>query len=609
MCGYVFCLTKKEINQSKLRNSLSAINYRGPDESKILQGKTKKNINFFLGFNRLSIYDLHSSSMQPFNHNDSPWIMLFNGSIYNFKELREKLKIKGHKFLTEGDTEVVYLAFKEFGSKCFKLFNGMWSIILFNKLSGDILMCRDRLGIKPLYYQIIDDEIFVASEPICFLEKSQINFEKDIFQINKFINCAMHDDDENTFFKNVKQLAPNTFMKINIDAKKFVQKNFDDWNKDSENTSLKNRLINSINLRTVSDVPNFSLLSGGLDSSLIAKIISNNKQNNFKGFVTHAPMEKNVFDESEYAKKIYKSFNTNIDHLILKNDQSLSLDSLINLTKVQQEPYLNPSINAHYEVFNWVNKNKIKVLLTGEGADEVFGGYSKVYQPTLFLSALKQFDFNTMAKLLSDRNVSFFKIIKKLSFLLPNSININLLKFFRSKNNFLKEEFTRNSEPSFKNWIIQQKSSLKDRLDFDIKCSNIPHVLRNADRNSMRNSIELRHPYLDFNVVKLAMKMPIEYRTGIIGKIALRKISNDYGIPFSFKPKSVGFGNSYEFNYKSKELNEYILDNSILWDDICSKKKLLKNMNSTHNKDLTFWRSISLILWLIYIGNKKNNLS
>lgn len=607
MCGYVFNLSVDRINTNKLKNSLNSIKYRGPDETKIEEGQTLKKSNYFLGFNRLAIYDLNSASMQPFKKSDNDWSLLFNGSIYNFKEIKEKLIIKGYKFQTSGDTEVVFVSFIEYGENCFKLFNGMWSIIFFNKSSGEIIMSRDRLGIKPLYYNISDKEVFIASEPICFLKKSSIFFEENNNQIKKFIYCGLHDDDEYTFYKNIKQVKPNTVMKFDFDRKKISEKNYDDWKVDNSNFDLGQRIKNSVKLRLFSDVSNFSLLSGGLDSSLIAKIIAQNKTNDFKGFITHAPIDKNEYDESEYAKEIFKSFKSNIEHHLIKKEDNLDLKKIINLTKIQQEPFLNPSIFAHYEVFEWVRNKKIRVLITGEGADEVFGGYSKVYQPTYFLTALKKFDIKLLFKILFEKNTSIFRLLKKTSFLLPDYINIALLKILRSKNNLLKNEFNYDQKSPFKNWITQQKLSLEERLNFDILNTNLPHVLRNAERNSMSNSIELRHPYLDYNVIKFAMRMNIKERSGIIGKKALRMISKEYGIPFHDKPKSVGFGNTYEFNFNSKDLNDYILDNSKFWNEICSRDKLEKNLNKKNNS-LEWWRSISLILWLIYKGERKREI-
>ena len=131
-------------------------------------------------------------------------------------------------------------------------------------------------------------------------------------------------------------------------------------------------------------------------------------------------------------------------------------------------------------------------------------------------------------------------MLKKTSFVLPDYINISLLKIIRSKNNVLSNDFNHDQRSPFENWMTQQKLSLEERLDFDILNTNLPHVLRNTERNSMSNSIELRHPFLDYNVIKFAMGMNIEERSGIIGKMALRKISKEYEIPFHDKPKSVG---------------------------------------------------------------------
>ena len=357
-------------------------------------------------------------------------------------------------------------------------------------------------------------------------------------------------------------------------------------------------------------MPNFSLLSGGLDSSLIAKIISknDNEKNNFNGFITHRPQEKNQFDESNYAKEISKSFNSDIRHYFIEKPNKNDFKDLINLTEIQQEPFLNPSIQAHYETFKWVNSKQVRVLLTGEGADEIFGGYSKVYQPTYFLTALKKLDIGLLYRIFNEKNVSTSRLLKKITFLFSDNINIFLLKLIRSKNNFLHNEFTNELNIPFKNWLIQQKMSLKDRLDFDISTTNLPHVLRNADRNSMKNSIELRHPYLDFNIVKYAMKMDIEKRSGIIGKKVLRNLSKNYNIPFSDKPKSVGFGQTYEFNFISKDLVEYIMDQSKFWDDIFSKEKFIESIKKRNKEDLTLWRSISVILWLIFLGIKRKTI-
>ena len=400
--------------------------------------------------------------MQPFKKGDNDWSLLFNGSIYNFREIKEKLIVKGYKFQTSGDTEVVFVSFIEYGANCFKLFNGMWSIVFFNKSSGEIIMSRDRLGIKPLYYNISDKEVFIASEPICFLKKSFSFFEENNNQIKKFIYCGLHDDDESTFYKNIKQLKPNTVMKFDIVKKKLSEKNYDYWKVDNSELNLKQRVNNSVKLRLFSDVSNFSLLSGGLDSSLIAKIIAQNTTNDFKGFITHAPKDKNEYDESKYAKEIFKSFNSNIEHHIIKKEDNLNLNKIINLTKIQQEPFLNPSIYAHYEVFEWVRNKKIRVLITGEGADEVFGGYSKVYQPTYFLTALRKFDIKLLFKILFEKNTNIFRLLKKTSFVLPDYINISLLKIIRSKNNVLSNDFNHDQRSPFENWMTQQKLSLEE---------------------------------------------------------------------------------------------------------------------------------------------------
>ena len=291
MCGFVFNLSNHKINKQTLKKTIDSIKYRGPDETKIIEGKTNLNQSFYLGFNRLAIYDLDTRSMQPFQYMEDKWVLLFNGSIYNFKEIRKNLTNKGYHFKTQGDTEVVYLAFKEFGTSCFKFFNGMWSIVFFNKFSGELIISRDRLGVKPLYYQINKEEIFIASEPICFLEKSIENSEKNIIQIKKFIYCGMHDDNEDTFYNKIKQLEPNSLLKINFYTRQIKKEIYDNWDVDENQDNLEERISKSVNLRINSDVPNYSLLSGGLDSSLIAKFISKtqNNQNNFKGFITHKP--------------------------------------------------------------------------------------------------------------------------------------------------------------------------------------------------------------------------------------------------------------------------------------------------------------------------------
>ena len=446
--------------------------------------------NYDLAFahRRLSIIDLSESGHQPMCDTNGDYWITFNGEVFNYIELREELKNKGHVFVTQTDTEVVIEAYKEWGFECLQKFNGMFAFALFDKKNNQLFCARDRVGVKPFYYSNTDNAFAFASEYKAFLKSKLIAFEINEKQQFDFIVNGDLENTEQSLFKGINELKPSHYLVYNLNTHTLNTINYYLLPKQTLNNrseveiiqSIEEKLINAINLRLRSDVEVGSCLSGGLDSSIIAgvvKYLQPNKQ--MKLFTAVFPNEK--FDETNYAKLVS-------DH-VSGNWQTVSptaedfFRDIESLNYFQDLPVWSTSTYSQHRVMKLAAENNIKVVLDGQGADEIFAGYSHHYM-ALWKENL---GFNTIKQIGDAKETipNAYKLFGKQLLKDAFGLSINYSNYFISD----KKQFGKSKNEKLANSLNKQLS-----LDYNGKLKSF---LKCEDRCSMAFGIESRVPFAD----------------------------------------------------------------------------------------------------------------
>ncbi|MFQ5406019.1 MAG: asparagine synthase (glutamine-hydrolyzing), partial [Candidatus Micrarchaeia archaeon] len=375
MCGIIgqinFKKTKPKLDCFYAANEKQA--FRGPDdEGIILDG-------VLLGHKRLSILDLSQHAHQPMSDAKLGLIIVFNGEIYNFKDVKKKLVKKGYSFHSTGDTEVVLKAYHAWKEKCLEKFFGMFSIAVWDKQKQELFLAKDHLGIKPLYYYQDKNRFRFASHLPSLLEFNDFNPLLDRTALNYYFSFHAIVPAPHTIIKQIKKLEPGTWAKINkhgkIKKQKYWEMNFETQKINNYEKCKKlvlSSLDESVQRHMESDVPVGVLLSGGLDSSLIVALLSKHSQKNLKTFSIGFEDEKEKGNEFEYSDLIASEFSTKHKKIFIKNENAIK--NLEQCVSHMSEPMVSHDAIGFYLLSNEVSKH-VKVVQSGQGADEVFAGY------------------------------------------------------------------------------------------------------------------------------------------------------------------------------------------------------------------------------------------
>ena len=370
MCGIVGFIDKSKDKKKIIKDMADLIIHRGPDSDGYYVDD-----NIALGFRRLSIIDLGTGS-QPIFNEEKDKVIIFNGEIYNYQIIKEDLLDKGHKFTTKADTEVILHGYEEYGEKILNKLRGMFSFVIYDIKTKELFGARDFFGIKPFYYYIDDDVFMFGSEIKSFLGNPNFKreFNKEMLPLYlSFQYSAL----ENSFFKNVYKLKPGCYFKYrdgkfklekyyNLELEPYEDRSFDDF-KDG----IRDLLNDSVEAHKVSDVEVGSFLSSGVDSSLIATISSVNK-------TFTVGWDNNNYSEIDYAKDLSKKIK--VKNISKKISKSEYFEKFPMIQYYMDEPLADPSAIALYFVAEIASKH-VKVCLSGEGADEIFGGYNIYQEP------------------------------------------------------------------------------------------------------------------------------------------------------------------------------------------------------------------------------------
>ena len=528
MCGISGYYGNKFISRKVLLNTLNLMKSRGPDFSKYYTYvKGHKTINLL--HSRLSIIDINKRSNQPFVIGN--YSIIFNGEIYNFKELRQKLIDKKISFLTSSDTEVLLKYFIEYNEKCLDFFEGMWSFAIYNKHNGELFLARDRFGEKPLFYFKDGQDFYFGSEikylkSLC-LSKFKINTDK----IYRYLNFGYKSlcKDNKTFFDKIYSLNPGEYIKIN--KSKFLKKKYWDLKEEkkykidySEALEESGRLLQkSIGLRTRSDVPITVCLSGGVDSSVIASYCVKKLNLDIKTFSIIDKDER--YNEKRNIKIILNDLKCK--NKIININKKGFLNKLSDLVKYHDSPVASLAQYLHSLLMQQVNKDGYKVVLSGTAADEIYSGY---YEHFLL-------NFYHIRK-----NLPLYK--SELKFWKKNILPSIRNPYFRNhklyvdNKNFREHIYDRYEElgsflnSPLKNDFKEKKYSLNlynNRKLNELFCETTPIILQNEDLNAMKYSIENRSPFLDKDLIKFMFSINPSFNIrNSISKNLLRKSSENF---------------------------------------------------------------------------------
>ncbi len=604
MCGIAgFYGFKNDELIKKISHELA---HRGPDGEGFYFDEEVTLLN-----RRLAIIDLEGGN-QPIFSEDKKIAVVQNGEIYNFRELRKVLEKGGHKFSTHSDTEVIVHAYEEWGEACFDKFNGMFAIAIRDQKENKLILARDHFGIKPLYYSIFATcRLVFSSEIKPIINSGLIKKKPNDRIIYRYLKYRIHDDTKETFFKGVYKLMPGEMMIIQ--NSKIKIKNFshlkDDLLKSKESkvtpqkvADFKKELTKAVKYRLISDVPVGTCLSGGLDSSTIVAMVNkllkeNNQEVKSVGKIQNSfsavfPSSSN--DESVYIDALIGKIKNIKSHKIYPKPEEF-FEELDDFVKTQEEPTISTGPYAQYKVMEEATRD-VKVLMDGQGSDEMMAGYLPYY----FIYLRQLFRKKQYSRFLKEVYYSLDIIGRYLyqKFLLKIGIkeNVNTELLFNSKFSQLyqKEKFKVTDD------------DLKARLIEDIFSNSLPSLLRYEDRNSMRFSIEGRVPFLDVGLLSLIFSLSDDaiIKNGWNKKILREAVTDLLPEMIVKRRNKIGFTTPEQewFMRMKNKIYSIFLSESFSKRIYFNQKEVLRSfehfIEGKNDDTMLFWRILNLEMWL-----------
>jgi asparagine synthase (glutamine-hydrolysing) len=525
MCGFVghYVRDSSRIKPTTINLALDLIKHRGPDSTGQCTFNLEPGILQF-GFRRLSIIDLSSLGNQPFTSDNNQFVMVFNGEIYNYLELKNLLVTRGHVFKSNSDTEVLIAAWQEWGIETVQKIIGMFSIVIYDKLKSELWCIRDAYGIKPFFYSYTQDDFSFASEIDALVKISTLvpRMNQDIAM--KYIVDGEYDRSTETFFEGIFQLEPGHYFKLNLKHKIAIQSvrwwfpniqenKFLSFKEGAE--ALREQFLESIKIHLRSDVRVATALSGGLDSSAIVSAIRKIEPDIDIHTFSYVADDSKI-NESKWIDWVNSKTNS-IPHLVEISSADFYAD-LNDLIRSQGEPFGSTSLYAQYKIYRAAKDSGVTVMLDGQGADELLAGYFG-YPENRVQSLINKHNYYGALSLIYNWSQwpgreSKHLIRSSLKYLLPKKLQDSVSKYFRNADYpvFINRQFSTNNSLldvyPYANWNGRK---LTQRLLKEQSNGALVSLLRHADRNSMRWSIESRVPFLNTKLSELVLTFPEKY--------------------------------------------------------------------------------------------------
>jgi len=606
IAGFIDSNYSRDSGLELLENMLASIAHRGPDA----RGKWNEE-HVFLGQNRLSIIDLSEASNQPFLYEDL--VISFNGEIYNYIEIKEELIKKGHHFTTQGDTEVICAAYKEYGERCVEQFMGMWAFALWDKTKKKLFCSRDRFGIKPFYYIEKNGGFYFGSEykPVKFspLFSNNLNIE----QVSRGLQLGWVCYEDETFFTDIKLLPAASNLVFENGSSKILEY----WNIATAKPSIPNSfeervdtfkslLYNSTRLHMRSDVEVAVALSGGIDSSALTAIMCSLFPNqNVSSFSIYFD-GKNDVDEREYMYEVVNKYK-NIQPAYIKPDANYIEENLLNILSTSEVPATSSSFASHYALMQEVKNKNIKVILDGQGADEFLLGYTHMLFRLggNYLSKAKLIEYSHLIGSLNEMGITGKTktnfVLRTILSSLSNEAGIVKKEFLHAIPNGLKVDLSKTNFSDRYNNLDKSHQSIAYQLFY----SSLPTILHYVDRMTMAHSVESRVPLLDHRIVEFAYELnDSDYFKNGLTKYILRESVKDLLPPKIYNRKDkkgfVAPGETKWLRGAFKHLLEIDYKQYSFIDEAKVKPIIERYKNGDNANIKLVWRIAMLNQWLKY---------
>ena len=581
MCGiYGFTKINKNINSSDLLKKMGQVQiHRGPDSEGIYE-----NDNISLGMRRLSIIDI-TYGQQPFFSDDKNIVVFCNGEIYNYKELRYELEQDCIKFTTTSDIEPLPHLYQKYGIDFLDKLNGMFGMSIYDIKKNKLFIARDRVGIKPLYYYS-KDNIFIFSSELKSILVHHVDKELDFDALSSYIDL-MFAPSPYTPFKYIKKVESGYFIEIENNKvlnNKSYEVSYENHSSDYKKI-VKELLEDSAELQTQADVDVGTFLSGGVDSTAISVFASQKIQyKDFYAFHMHWDNASEKIDESLYAKKVAKQYN--MDYFEEKIDSKNIFEQLGKLISHLEEPMSDAAFMPTFAISDIASK-KIKVILSGAGGDELFGGYPRYKEKKILKEIIK---FLFYGKKLSN---SYYDIYKDF-----NEKEWNKLFKWYKKDNTIREEI----DHKFKQ--KSEENYVQALMDFDVKYYLQDDILLLTDKMTMATSIEARVPLLDYRLVDYSKKIPLKEKIDDGEyKLILKEIMEEYVDKDILYRKKEGFGAPIQtwINENRNIFDYYLKDSVLIQESLINENEflnLLKKNTFTNKESWIYWKVLVLEIWM-----------
>ena len=626
MCGIagIINLTKPSPNSLELFAMTESMVNRGPDDEgymlfnensipfsgndtilkkhQHISGATNHNFKVGFGFRQLKIIDLSNNSHQPMSDINQKYWIIFNGEIYNYKEIKSELISLGHQFFSDSDTEVILNSYKEWGKKALNKFNGMFAFSIFDSVKNELFIARDRMGIKPLYYYHTETKFIFGSTIKSIIDSKlytpAINWE-GLTQNFRF-SIAQR---PTTCFQNIKALEPAHYLKIDLNTNKIIKEQYWEIPTNTQDFSLTEKqskelieesLIKAVNYRLNADVEVGTFMSGGIDSTTISVIAS--KTTPLIKTLTLGFTEFKDFNEIKEATET--ATLNNLNHKITYTNASDILTNIDQIITTYEEPYF--ALSANFILAKIAANNNLKVVLNGLGGDELFGGYD-VYNKLSLWNKLKT--YKQFIKLLPNMHPKISKAIDISGY---NTIGEFYTHYYTNYNDHSISKLFNQQIKSTQNTIADTYNpnflSFTDNFEalnfYNLKSYISNHQMRTTDHCAMHFSFEGRFPMLDHNFIEASFKIPTKYKIkNNIQKYILKEVSKKYIAPSCLAMNKKGLSLPLK-HWISNDLKDFTLDHIQKL-----KTRHIFNNNEidqilTSNNAYKIWQLVSTELWI-----------